>query len=215
LLREALKEKPLFPSGDRFEPSRMDFVAAAAIVEKITGASFEDLLFERVVRRLQLTTAEFGSQGLPGSEAEPLPHMISHGRLVSIEPGEQADIPPAFNPAGRLHMTLEDWAKFVGVLLGLPSAPKLLSDTMLKSIQTYDWTYSWGSHHAKRSWAKDKVMYVAGTNGRNYALGWIAPEIDFAILIACNAPTAFEALRECYKRIMAIYMPHVTVFKED
>ena len=212
---ESLKEKPEFLPGERYRQSRIDFVLAGVIAEKVSGVSFEEQLEQRVLKPLGMSSARFGPQNYAGGEGQPLPHERVGNFLNSLDSGRDADVPELFSPAGTLHMTLTDWAKFVAFQLGLPSAPKLIRDSTLHTIQTGDWNYSWGQFFAKRRWADQTVLYTQGSNGANMAMNWVAPSIDFAILITSNSSTAYEALREAYKRIMAIYMPHVTVFQED
>jgi CubicO group peptidase (beta-lactamase class C family) len=212
---EALKEKPDFPSGEKYRQSSIDFVLAAVIAEKITGIPFEEELELRIIRPLGMGSARFGPQNYTGGEAEPLPHTRHGNFLQSLDSGRDADVPELFSPAGTLHMSLTDWAKFVAFQLGLTTAPKLVTDSTLQTIQTADWAYSWGNHFAKRNWANKTVLYSEGSNGANSAMSWVAPAIDFAVLIASNSETAYDAIREAYKQIMAIYMPHVTVFQED
>ncbi len=212
---EALKQEPHFGEESKFRRSRLDFVLAGAIAEKITGMSFESLMQDRIFKPLGMASARFGAQNYEGGESQPLPHQSNNGRLFSIDSGRFADLPDAYNPAGSLHMTLEDWAKFVSFQMETPEAPKLLSTQMMQDLQKPRWDFDWGTHFKKRDWANGYVIVEVGSNGLNYAASRVAPHIDFAILVASNAGNAESAVNVAYIELMAIYMPGIKVRPEN
>jgi CubicO group peptidase (beta-lactamase class C family) len=208
---EALKQDPYFGEESIFRRSRLDYVVAGAIAEKVTGIPYETLMQERIFKPLGMTSARFGTQNYEGGESQPMPHQESRGGLFSIDSGKFADLPDTYNPSGGIHMTLEDWAKFVSFQMETPESPKLLSIQMMRELQQPSWDYDWGSHFKKRDWAKGYVSVQVGSNGLNFAAIRVAPNIDFAILIVSNAGNAEAAVNTAYIELMKIYMPGVIV----
>ena len=97
------------------------------------------------------------------------------------------------------HMSVTDWAKFVAVYLRAdPANPHrqitlLKADTFAQLYEPGETEYAAGWYIGSKPWAKGprpgdtgRVLFHAGDNGRWSIVVWVAPEIDFAILIACN-----------------------------
>jgi CubicO group peptidase (beta-lactamase class C family) len=211
LCYESVQQEPAFEPGTEHRRSRIDFLLAGAMAERVTGLAFETMMQDRVLGPLGMASARFGEQNYEGGESQPLPHEVRRGRLISIDSGVFADLPDAYSPAGTLHMTLEDWAKFVAFQLDVPDAPRLLSKEMREQLQRPEWHYDWGTYFNKRDWAYGHVSVIIGSNGLNYAAARIAPRIGFAMLIVSNAGSAEESLNQAYIDLMAIYMPGVAV----
>lgn len=106
--------------------------------------------------------------------------------LKNTPDGKGSDIPTYFSPAGRLHCTIEDWAKYISIhLRGNENnpfrEPKLLSGETFKKLQTppdnlSDYAYGWFCCH--RNWAgledSNNVLTHGGTNSMWYSVTWIA-----------------------------------------
>src|SRR5256885_984626 len=88
---------------------------------------------EEVFRPLGLATAGFGPPGRPGQLDQPWGHGLHcwfsipvwGSGLTPFAPGSRsADFPPVAAPAGLIHMSLGDWAKFATLhLRGDPANP--------------------------------------------------------------------------------------------
>jgi CubicO group peptidase (beta-lactamase class C family) len=106
-----------------------------------------------------------------------------------VEPGPGTDNPEAIAPAGRVHMTIEDWARYVGLHLeGARGAPRLLSEASFRRLHTapVGFEYAMGWIVADRAWAKGRVLTHAGSNTLWFCVTWIAPEVDLATLVCSN-----------------------------
>jgi D-alanyl-D-alanine carboxypeptidase len=117
----ALARPPRRPG--RFLYSNLGYIVIAAAIERITDLSFESALATHVFEPLGITSAGFG----PPNE------LWGHGgRMLALGPlglfdlggGSPADParlesdnPAVMSPAGRVHLTLEDWTKFQRVFL--------------------------------------------------------------------------------------------------
>lgn len=196
------------PAGQRgvYRYSNVGYILAGAIAERLTGKHFEELLMDRVLNPLGVTTAGFGSMGNPGSEDQPFQHEKIFWWRRAIRPGPRADNPAVYSPAGRLHMAIGDWALFIQNFLaslrekpGLlkPETARMLASPLIK-IDDTNW-YGMGWVVVSRPWAAGKALMHAGSNGRNYAIVWVAPGKNFAVLVATNqgrgdTPKAMDAI---------------------
>ena len=202
-----LAHAPDRPPG-QFVYTATNFILAGAVLEKITGRSWEDLMRERIYAPLGISSGGFGPPGNAGQVAQPWGH--GHRRLFFVpmpgggstpfDPGsESADYPLAAGPAGMAHMSVTDWARFVAVYLRAdPANPQhhatlLKADTFAGMHESGEREYAAGWFVGTRPWAKGprpddtgRVLFHAGENGRWSTVVWVAPEIDFAVLIACN-----------------------------
>ena len=101
-------------------------------------------------------------------------------------------------PAGRIHCSIQDWAKFVqDQLRGDRGEKALLKPASYQELHTqhFGGDYALGWLVVQRDWGGGKVLNHGGDNTMNCANVWIAPKRDFAILVCANqsGQTAFEA----------------------
>lgn len=116
----ALSRPPRRPG--RFLYSNLGYILVGAAIERITGLSYEAALTTHVLEPLAITSGGFGPPpGAWGHGARTLrlgPLVLDLGRGAPADPARiESDNPPVMSPAGRLHLTLEDWAKFHRVFL--------------------------------------------------------------------------------------------------
>jgi len=222
IARQALSRPPGFPPGTKFLYSNEGYIVAGAVLEHLTGRAWEDLMRERLFQPLGISTGGFGPPGTAGKTDQPWGHSSVVGK--PIDPGSPAaEFPWYYGPAGLAHMTITDWAKFIGLhLRGDPANPHgqaalLKPDTFaelhavapttsyfmgwimrrINFLATGDATsaaaYGAGWAISTASWAKGtrpgdtgRRFWHAGSNGQWLSAVFIAPEIDFAVLVACN-----------------------------
>jgi hypothetical protein len=111
------------------------------------------------------------------------------------------DNPPVLSPAGRVHCTIQDWARFVtDQLRGARGEAGLLQPASYKRLQTppFGDEYALGWGVVQRSWGGGTVLNHSGDNTMNFANVWVAPRRDFAILVCVNqsGDIAFRASDE-------------------
>ncbi len=200
---ELLTTPPAYPVGS-FHYANAGFVLVGAILERISDESWEDLITERLFRPLDMKTAGFGGVGSPGQLDEPWGHH--EDGLPALQNGREADNPPVMGPAGTVHVSVEDWAKFLtDQLRGAEGAQALLPASIYATIQTppagADYAFGWGV--TRRPWAGGKVLTHNGSNTMNLAVCWLAPEKKFGVLACANqaGPAAAEA---CDQAISAL-----------
>jgi CubicO group peptidase (beta-lactamase class C family) len=186
LLQGVTSKPPEAPPGTKFIYSNAGVSIAGAMAEKVTGKSWEDLVREKIFRPLGMTTAGFGAPGTPAKNDQPRGHKADGS---PVEPGPGADNPVAIGPAGIVHCSIGDWAKFVGA--NLPSAKtKLVKSETLEKLHAPapgEARYAMGWIIAdNQPWAGGPALTHAGSNTLWFAVAWLAPKKDFAVVIACN-----------------------------
>jgi CubicO group peptidase (beta-lactamase class C family) len=133
-----------------------------------------------------MTTAGFGPPGTPDVLDQPRGHT-AEGKPV--EPGVNADNPPAIAPAGLCHMAIRDWAKYVSMhLLGARGESTFLSRASFDRLHEppKGFAYAMGWAVTERPWGAGTVLNHNGSNTMWFCVTWIAPRRDFAVLICCN-----------------------------
>ncbi len=184
--RTMLGVPPEKAPGSRYLYSNAGYIVAGAIAERLGKASFEDLLRERVWRRLGITSGGFGAPGEKDATTQPWGHTAGKDGPVS----HFHDNPPAHGPAGTVHMTLRDWAKYAAMHLGEPAADgkPLLAAATLRALHTpaarEDYAFGW--RVTSRPWASGPILTHSGSNTMWYCVAWLAPEAKFAVLVTCN-----------------------------
>jgi CubicO group peptidase (beta-lactamase class C family) len=187
VVREALARKPECAPGEHYQYSNLGYVIAGAMIERVTGRSWEEAITRRVFKPLGMTSVGFGGVGTPGQLDQPWPHGRS-GKPVSAN-GPAVDNPPVISPAGRVHCTLQDWAKFVAdQLRGARGEPALLKQATYKAMHTTPpgGEYALGWLVVPRDWGGGLVLNHGGCNTMNYANVWVAPLKNFAVLVCIN-----------------------------
>ena len=180
-LAKALMQAPAGPRG-AYHYSNMGFVAAGAAAERATGRSFEQLMRTEIAEPLRMGSLGFGSTR-PG---EPLGH--ANGRAVMPPEG---DNPLMWAPAGGLHMSLGDWAKFaIDQMKGRRGRGRILRAGGYAMLQTapegQQSALDWGVQEKRFG----KLLMHAGSNGKWYALTALAPDLENAVIVATNADNA-------------------------
>ena len=199
-VREELAKKPLSTPGSTFAYSNVGYIiAAAVVVERVTGKPWEQVIGEEVFGPLQMKSAGFGGMGTLGQIDEPWPHTAD-GQPTLLN-GPAMDNPPVMGPAGRVHCSIQDWGRFIqDQLRGARGEPALLKPASYQTIQTppFGGDYALGWTVAQRDWAGGKALNHGGDNTMNFANVWVAPGRDFAILVCVNqsGDTAFKATDE-------------------
>jgi CubicO group peptidase (beta-lactamase class C family) len=183
-----LSEAPVAEPGSKFLYSNRSYAVAGAIAEKIADDSWEDLMRKRVFQPLGMSSCGFGAMGTAGKIDQPWQHMVGVFGHRAIEPGPQADNPAVIGPAGTVHCSIVDWGKFITAhLKGERGEAGILKPETFKRLHTPLYgDYAFGWLVIDRSWAGGRALNHAGSNTQNFALAWLAPAKDFAVLITTN-----------------------------
>jgi len=192
LVRTLTALPPEKPPGSAYVYSNAGFSIAGAMLEKATGETYEDLLRARLFAPLGMTSAGFGAPGA-ATEAEKADAPWGHdGRGRAIPPGHGSDNPAAITPAGRVHLSLEDWAKYARFHLRGARAdqPELGKDSFARlhapSAESGRARYAMGWIAGSSGQPPARLLGHSGSNTMWYAVIWLIPELDLAILTVCN-----------------------------
>ena len=174
------------------------------MLERAGGAPWEEQIEAKLFRPLGMTGAGFGGTGTPGKLDQPWGHTA--GAKPVGGNGPAVDNPPVMRPAGGVHASLADWAKFAAdVLRGARGEPSLLQPETARALRTppFGGDYALGWLVVPRPWAGGMALTHAGCNTMNYAVAWLAPAKDFAVLVCANQGDG-EAAKACDEAASAL-----------
>ena len=182
IMKETLANPPAGSSG-KFLYSNLGYMVAGIMAEKLTGKSWERLMEERLFTPLGMHSAGFGAPGTPNEVDQPWGHDRNAG--ASWVPSQIDDV--VNGPAGTVHVSIADWAKFIQ--LWFPnSEPKILDRGTLNALITpRSGDYAAGWSVASRSWAADLALNHAGSNTYWYSNLWVAPNRERAYVVVANS----------------------------
>jgi CubicO group peptidase (beta-lactamase class C family) len=131
-----------------------------------------------------MDSAGFGPPGTPEKVDQPWGHLHKLSVTIPI----QSDNPPAITPAGRVHCSLDDLARFVMFHLLRNATNGLLKPETLARLHapTEGGDYACGWVVLQRGWAGGTTLMHNGSNTMWYIVMWLAPEKDFAVIAATN-----------------------------
>ncbi len=184
ILVENLRNAPEAKAGG-FLYSNLGYMVAGCMAEHVTGKSWEQLMQQRLFTPLGMKTAGFGPPGQRSQVDQPLGHVKADGAWTS----RYFDNAAALGPAGTVHCSMADWAKFAA--LQLPGKPKILNRRALDFLitpQTGDYAAGW--RVARRSWGKGAVLTHTGSNTMWFAVIWVAPKTNRIYMAATNSSDA-------------------------
>ncbi|NNE06610.1 MAG: beta-lactamase family protein [Xanthomonadales bacterium] len=193
-LAEALfAQSPGHQPGSRIEYSNHSYALAGHMLETVTEESFEELMKRRLFTPLGMHSGGFGAP------ADVWGHD-DRGRPVA--PGPAADNPAMLSPAGRAHMSLADYGRFMQFILARQDdASSLLSaqgfDALFEPAQADGEPYAMGWEVRDEMGPDATVLAHTGSNTLWYAYVWIALEADFGVMVVTNqggAGTELDAI---------------------
>lgn len=204
-IERLLKQPPLHDIGTKYEYSNAGYAVAAAILERLTGQSWEDLIRERIFKPLDMNQSGFG---LPGSRErqetpdQPWGHFAMSNGLAPIAPDPRVNLPPVLQPGGDIHAPIEDFARFVALhLKGLRG-----EDTKLLKAATITRLHQPVLNDYAMGWFSSEQFGTPGTAhngsaGMFFAWMWVFPKDDLAIVVCSNAGTGEQAGLEAVTKL--------------
>ena len=189
-----LAEPPAYEPGKRFEYANAGYVLIGAVLERLAGLPYEQLLQQRLWEPLGMSkSCGFGAPGHAEAAIpdEPWGHHTGWFSPQPQPPGPQADNPPALSPAGRMHCAMADWAKFLDLHLKGERGEKtrMLTPASFKKLHTAfaGDTYTYGAWIiARPAWTHGIVLAHEGDNTLNHALVALLPEEKAVVITVAN-----------------------------
>lgn len=171
--------------GD-FAYSNIGYILAGAAIERITGQSWEEAISAQLFEPLGIATAGFGAP----TGANPWGHRGAAGGLSPVDPTGFADNPAVMGPAGRVHIALSDYGRFLRLFL--TRGGKLLKPATVERLTTpvagdgRAYALGWGV--STPPWGGGPVLGHEGSNTMWHAVAFVAPARRMAFVGAVNAP---------------------------
>jgi len=189
-IEAVLREPPAAAPGAKEIYSNQGYAIVGAMLEKIAGQDFESLMAEKLFKPLRMDTAGFGPPGTKDKIDQPWGHSKKLFQTVPL----QVDNPPAISPAGRVHCSLDDLARYAILHLQESATNGLLKPETLARLHKPDATntsspiesYACGWVILKRGWAGGRTLWHNGSNTMWYLVMWLAPEKNFCVIAATN-----------------------------
>jgi CubicO group peptidase (beta-lactamase class C family) len=206
--RWLLSRPPQFPEQG-FHYSNAGYGVVAAVVEKVTGQDWWTLIQRRLFRPLGMRSAAIGWPYVGGPH-QPIGHWWREGRYTPQGPQDPYQIGRILTPAGNIHMTMEDLARFARLhLRGLRGQDGLLrSDTIRRMHQPIaGGNYGFGWYNDSRTFDEPRSRH-SGEVGTFHASIWIFPQRDIAIVGGANAdnPAAADVTGAAFQRVRLAVM---------
>ena len=196
-----LESAPALPPGTEFKYSNAGYVIAGLILEQLEGQAFEQIMAEQLFEPLGLASAGFGP---PVGDTQPRGHKL----FFPLPPEHVwSDNPMGLAPAGCVHMSLNDWARYALVHLQAArgEAFRMLTEQTYQRLQTplngQNYALGWG--RPTRDWTHGPALSHAGSNTMWRAQIWVLPERNAAILVTTNhgAQPAKQAIQDVIRAI--------------
>lgn len=175
------------PAGKNYIYSNQGYAIAGAMLERIGRKPWEELMRTKLFASCHMTSAGFGAPAAVGKIDQPWGHAGPMKQPVA--PGLEADNPPSIGPAGTVHCSLADYARFaamhaMGERLGTMFLRK---DSFLKlHTPPEGQEYASGWNVVLRDWAGGKALTHAGSNTMFFFVVWVAPAKDAVFVAATN-----------------------------
>jgi len=179
-----LKNKELEAEpGTAWIYSNWGYIVAGAMAERATAKSYETLIRTLVFEPLGIESAGYG----PTSGCHDTTQAWGHTTTgIPI----QIDAPLLAAPAGTIHMSLEDWGKFIhDQLRGKMGLEGMLQPESYKVIHsdpfgTNSYGLGWTIGHV--AWTPDQVINHGASNDYFVSYSVIDSAAGVAILAVCN-----------------------------
>ncbi len=217
--------EPMYEYDEKFAYNNITFLVAAAVVEKLSGRTWEENIRSRILEPLGMHSSYPEIQGyIDAGPGASVAHYFGHRRgsanggrgsiVVSALGGEDRALEwvDVIGPAGSISSTAEDmirWVEFhrADNFLLSPGGMVYLHTPQIKvSRDTTD------SRHYGLCWYIEdhdgcEIIYHTGTTwGFTGICGWI-PSLEVSFALLCNSEVSEYARKAVMRRIADLYNP--------
>ena len=190
----ALKRKPKYPPGPQHFYCNDGYLIAGSMMEKVSGAPFEELVRQRLFELLNLSTMRFGPPPLNDDDAVWGHEARAFGRTTAIrdDPAKYGD-PPIGSPGGFVYCSLPDLLRYVDFHnRGANGSGHFLQKESFDRLYTpppgQQYALGWEVEIKRDSTGKviERSIYHGGYSGGFRANMWFCPESGWGTVIFCN-----------------------------
>ncbi|WP_445664466.1 serine hydrolase domain-containing protein [Fodinibius sp. AD559] len=189
--------------GTRYSYSNPGYAVAGYIIEKVTGQSYEDYLREHILNPLEMNRSSF-------AYSDSVKEALATGYKGEYEPVEYQHI--YLRPAGMLHSSPTDMAKFVQLLLnnGSLNGQEIIAEILVERMETTETTLA-AKHGFSRGYGLGITnSEMAGYPNLNHGGGidgfvsqyMYFPEYDLGYVLLLNSSSGFGDIREKVTRFL-------------
>lgn len=198
------------PSGQRgtFAYGNGNYILAGAAIERLADAAWEATIKAEVFDPLGMTSV---GHGAPLGD-NPWGHrMLPTGQMAAVDPVRGADNPPPFGPAGRMHMTLADYGRFLRLYL-TDGGGLLKPETMARLLTPPEgappaYAHGWGVQ-ADQTWARGPALSHDGSNTMWHVTARVAPKRGVAVLSVANERSKGQPANQAMaQKLVELYAP--------
>ena len=193
-LKTPLEAEP----GMKFIYSNFGYALAGAMIETAGKKPWEELIKSEIFEWLGLSSGGFGAPSFPSG------HYWEENEAHAIRP---FDNPTAIAPAGAVHMSILDAARYAAFHLGAAQGKVERLKAYRKILYTppegIESAYALGWSVQDRTWAGGETLNHAGSNTLFYMVMWIAPRKDLAWVVVTNVGDRQNHVGEECDRIVA------------
>ena len=200
VVKQPLQSKP----GARFAYANMGYMLAGAMLERVSGKTWEELIVGRIFEPLGLRSAGLGPQSTLGRLDAPVGHEpLADGTLKPMLAGPNGDNPEVLGPAGTAHLSVLDFAKWAAWNAGEGRrSPILVRPETLRKLHTKvidmpakpdapvgtpsTGSYGFGWVTVTPPFASEPLLFHGGSNEMNVAYIMLQPKRDFGIVMMTN-----------------------------
>ena len=170
--------KPFAQPGQVWQYTNRNYVIAAAVLERITGQSWEDYVRQHIFNPLGMKTANFTVADMQKSADFAAAHQLDV--LKGMQPVPLPEI-TAYGPAGSINANVKEMAEYVRFQLGdgtFDNGQRLVSTNSLNLMHTSQITAT------VLSGGDSPVLTNTG-----YGLGWVTSEYRGSKLVSHDGST--------------------------
>ncbi|HYC69374.1 serine hydrolase domain-containing protein [Brevundimonas sp.] len=198
-VRAALTAAPGGTAGT-FAYANINFVLAGAAIERISGAPWEAAMQAELFGPLGISTGGFGAP----SGDQPWGHQTLGPVMTPLDPVLNPDNPPLMGPAGTAHMSLPDYARFLGLFL--TRGGEVLTPATVERLTTpgvgAGRAYALGWAVERMDWAAGPVLLHEGSNTLWHAIAVLDPAGGVGYLALSNETSrGGPAIRAMVRRL--------------
>lgn len=171
-----LSQRPVLPVT--FSYSNHNYILAAAMLEEVTGRSWEEMMRTELFEPLGMVSAGFGSPGVVTLGEPDQPR--GHSGYGATRRASFVDNPPATGPAGNVHVSLRDYAKFIRLHLNGSEGDLQLTSASLDVLHNPVDGYAggWGSNGTR--------LWHDGSNNLWYTRARVYLDQGYGVITVTN-----------------------------
>lgn len=190
LAQRLFAEPPALSADSATIYSNAAYLAVGAMVERRLGRAWETVVRREVLEPLGMSRSGFGAPPVTRASGQARGHVEDHTGLHAVPIGPGDDNPAVGAPVGTLHVTLNDWARFIATLLrGVNGDSTYLPAAQWRRLLTpgRGADYALGWKVVRDTTQRAFTLEHVGSNGFWIAQASLAPGQGYAVLLTSNA----------------------------